>query len=1104
MTDSETGVHIWEEDVVIPTYGVGEPNKNPMFLEKRVYQGSSGVVYPYPVIDSISDEKEDRTWRAVYLENEYLKVMVLPELGGRVQMALDKTNGYHFVYHNRVIKPALVGLAGPWISGGIEFNWPQHHRPSTYLPTEYTITGNADGSKTLWVAETERMSRMRSRIGFTLHPHRAVLELRVHLYNGTPEPKTFLWWANPAVAVNGDYQSVFPPDVHAVMDHGKRDVSTFPIATGTYYKVDYSPGTDISRYKNIPVPTSYMAYHSDYDFVGGYDHGRRAGLLHVADHHVSPGKKQWTWGCGDFGRRWDRHLTDEDGPYFELMCGVFTDNQPDFSWLMPFEEKSFVQNFLPYKDIGVVKNASAAAAISLDVRDGKAVLGVYVTSPDDLTIRLTDGGETVYEESLVLTPARALTAEVAVSGPPEAVRLALLDLDGREFLAYQPAPEAAPDIPAPAEAALPPEEIATVEELYLTGLHLEQYRHATYRPEDYYGEALRRDPGDARSNTAMGRLLYRQGRFAEAEAHFRRAIARLTRRNPNPYDGEAFYHLGLALRMQGRHEEAYDAFYKATWNAAWQAAGFFAMARLASGSRLHEALEFVGRSLERNARNHKARHLLIALRRRLGRGADAEAAANRALALDPLNAGALYSRTLLSPDPERREQFERVMRGDIGNYIELALDYHRAGLLHEARDVLQHGLDTGATRPPGGYRDPMAVYLLGWFAWEAGDANTARARFREASALPPDYGFPNRLEDMLALEAALKANPEDARAWYYLGNFYYGVRRHEDAIAAWERARDLDPGFPTARRNLALAYVNVRGEEEAAWRELEAAFNADPSDARVLYEWDQLAKRMNHDAAGRLARLEAYPALVDARDDLNIEHVTLLNRLGRHEDALARLARRSFHPWEGGEGKVTGQYALALVEFAKNALSDGRPEEAIQRLEQAMTYPENLGEGKLAGATENDIHYWLGMARRAMGDEAAARAAFDLATRGDAEPASALYYYDQPPDRIFYQGLALRALGREDEARARFQRLLDYGEAHMDDDVRIDYFAVSLPDFLVFEDDLNRRNRVHCHYLIGLGALGLGDTAHAIKAFDAALALDENHMGAATHRSVGH
>jgi hypothetical protein len=312
QSGAEFQVRVWEEVIEIPTYGVGEPDKNPMFLEKRVYQGSSGKVYPYPVIDKIQDEKKLQAYRLVLLENEYLHIEIMPEIGGRIYRAIDKTNGYDFVYYNRVIKPALVGLTGPWISGGIEFNWPQHHRPNTFGPVEYSIKHNLDGSKTVWISEIDRMYGTKMVAGFTLYPGKAYLEIHAQLYNRTPEPQTFLWWANPAVPVNEHTQSVFPPDVHAVSDHGKRDVSRFPIATGTYYKVDYSSGVDISWYKNIPVPTSYMAYQSSYNFVGGYDHALHAGMLHVANHHISPGKKQWTWGSGEFGKAWDRNLTDED------------------------------------------------------------------------------------------------------------------------------------------------------------------------------------------------------------------------------------------------------------------------------------------------------------------------------------------------------------------------------------------------------------------------------------------------------------------------------------------------------------------------------------------------------------------------------------------------------------------------------------------------------------------------------------------------------------------------------------------------------------------------------------------------------------------------
>ena len=188
-------VKVWEEDILLPTYGIGKPEKNPMFLEKRVYQGSSGVVYPYPVIEKIEDTCEDKSYHAVYLENEYIKVMILPELGGRVQMAYDKIKQRHFIYYNHVIKPALVGLTGPWISGGIEFNWPQHHRPSTYAPVDYLLKENPDGSCTVHLSEIDKMYGTKGMASITLYPGKAYIEIKGRLYNNTDLPQTFLWWA---------------------------------------------------------------------------------------------------------------------------------------------------------------------------------------------------------------------------------------------------------------------------------------------------------------------------------------------------------------------------------------------------------------------------------------------------------------------------------------------------------------------------------------------------------------------------------------------------------------------------------------------------------------------------------------------------------------------------------------------------------------------------------------------------------------------------------------------------------------------------------------------------------------------------------------------
>ncbi|HZG83687.1 DUF5107 domain-containing protein [Paenibacillus sp.] len=1098
-------VSVWEEKVDIPTYEVGKPDKNPMFLEKRVYQGSSGKVYPLPVIDSIEDEKRPKSYRIVFLENEYVQIQIMPELGGRIYRALDKTNGYDFVYYNRVIKPALVGLTGPWISGGIEFNWPQHHRPNTFGPTECAIAENDDGSATVWISEVDRMYGTKGMAGFTLYPGKAYLEIRGQLFNRTEQPQTFLWWANPAVAVNDETQSIFPPDVNAVFDHGKRDVSRFPIATGTYYKVDYSAGVDISRYKNIPVPTSYMAYKSDFDFVGGYDYGKEAGILHVANHHIAPGKKQWTWGHGDFGRAWDRNLTEEDGPYIELMTGVYTDNQPDFTWLQPYEEKTFKQYFMPYKKLGQVKNATIDAAVYFELQDGKAICKAYATGvQDDARIVLRTEDRTWIDERAALSPERTFEREIDVPGGLEAHRftLTVYDRDGRALVSYTPKKPDVEPIPESAKPIDAPEALPNNEALYLAGLHLEQYRHATRSPEPYYLEGLKRDPGDIRINNAYGLLLLRRGRFAEAESRFREAVRTATRHNPNPYDGEPHFNLALALKYQGRLEEAYAAAYKSVWSGAWQDKGYFLLAQLdAMAGRWETALEHVERSLMRNYRNPLARNLKTAALRKLGRRAEAEREAEAAQTIDIGDFGSRFERLLLAEAAgderlaaERRAQFESLLRGDVFNYLALAQQLLSAGLYDETIRLM----DLAPEGPAGIY--PMTLYYRGYAAGQANDAAGEAADYKAAQAAPPDYCFPNALTDVVVLERAANADADDAKARYYLGNLLYDKGRAEEAIALWEASARLNDAFPTVHRNLALAYYNKLGEAERARAALERAFALNAEDARVLFELDQLYQKIGRSPEERLAFLDQYRPVVERRDDLFTEFVKLHNTASRHEEALAMLLSRRFHPWEGGEGKVTSQYVLALVELAKAGIRGGKHAEAAVLLERAFVYPDNLGEGKLAGAQENHIHYWLGAAYEGMGDLEKARQAWSAAAVGLDEPTSAMYYNDQPPEMIYYQGLALGKLGETERAKGKFNKLVDYGERHLFQSLAIDYFAVSLPDFLVFDENLDRKNEIHCRFMLALGYAGLGRKADAGEQYRKVLELEPSHQGARFHR----
>ena len=630
-------------------------------------------------------------------------------------------------------------------------------------------------------------------------------------------------------------------------------------------------------------------------------------------------------------------------------------------------------------------------------------------------------------------------------------------------------------IPDSAEAALLPEQIKTNEQLYLTGLHLEQYRHATWLATDYYEEALRRDPNDIRCLNALGLWYIRKGRFSRAEDYLRKAVKLSMKRNPNPYEGEPLYNLALALKYQGKLDEAYERFWKATWNKAWADAGYFEAAKISvKQSRFEDALDEINRCLDNNWHNHKARALKAAILRKLEMNDEALALIDESLSFDAFNYGCRYEKYLIKQDERELTEMKEMLRKSSQNYDELALDYQAAGLDTEAEAIWNIAISEGAV-------SPMTYYYMG--------------RYDEAAHADLSYCFPNRAEDIIALEAAKRLSPADAHAPYLLGCLYYAARQYDLAIENWELSARLDPKFPTVWRNLALGRFNKQDRQQEALEYMERAFSLDENDERILMELDQLRKRLHHSHQERLTFLQKYPELIQRRDDLVLEEITLLNQTGRYEEAMQKLDAHIFHPWEGGEGKVSAQYQICRVELAKQALTRRDFEGAVRLLSECLDYPHHLGEGKLYGAQENDFHYLLGLAYEGMGDMETTRKYWEEATKGPQEPAAAMYYNDAKPDKIFYQGLALYKLGREGEAHGRFYRLINYGKQHIFEKQIMDYFAVSLPDLLIWEDSLDTKNLIHCKYMLALGYLGLGDNEHAQKYLAEVEALDNNHQG---------
>jgi tetratricopeptide (TPR) repeat protein len=1084
-------VTVTEVDEVIPTYLSGPPDPNPMFYFGGASQGAQGRIYPYPLYNNLTNRKADQTYRLVYLENEYVKVGVIPELGGKLFSAVDKTNHYDFVYHQHVIKPALIGLIGAWMSGGIEWNIPHHHRATTFLPVQYRTDENADGSKTVWVGELEVRQRMRWAVGYTLRPGSSILECRVRILNRTPLVNTMLAFANVAVNANDNYQIIFPPSTQYVAYHFKRDFAAWPIATTRYNGADFTAGVDVSWYKNHFLANSMFAWNYQDDFFAGYDHGKEAGTMSVADHHIIPGKKFWTWGNGPRGRVWDHILTDNDGPYVELMVGAYSDNQPDYSWLQPFEARSFEMHWYPFRDIGGVKNANLDAAVNLEVKDGEAKFGFCTTQAHAAaTVRVTAPGQVLLERQISIDPGHPFVGRVAVpAGVDEHDVRATLLADSRELVAYSPVRLAPMAMPTPVTPPPPPAEIKTDEELDLVGQRIDQFHDPLHDPDIYWQEAIRRDPGDVQAHLGLGLVDLRCARFPSAEQHFRQALARLTAQYTTPKNAEPYYYLGVALKAEGRMDEAFDAFYKAAWSQEWRAPAYFSLAEIAAGrGDFRAALDLVERSLDANALNVRGYGLKAALLRHLGRPAEAKAALALAeIKTDPLDVRLMAEAWLLAPGPATAGPLFATLHQFDATAQETASEYLDAGLYQDGFDLLRQEVASAGDSKVS----PMVYYYLGELAEKLGQASGYRQLAAQQS---PDYVFPFQSEAIAVLRHAIAANPRDARARYYLGNLLFDWQPAE-AVALWEQSAALDPGFPIVWRNLAQAYAhsgNADGRARAI-AALEKAVALSDAYPTHFAELDQLYSADGQPAEKRLALLERHQASVVKNDEALASLVRLKTFAGKPGEAIALLQGHTFNIWEGGTRFDTGaawtdaHWVRGLQHF-----DAGEYREALADFQAARQYPDNLRVDRDDGAERAELDYWTGCALQKLGDDAGAREAWtraaEPAAAAGARPGGFAEPLDQRGNRKYYQALALQRLGQADRAALLRRDLAALGAAPPDPEG-----AERLPPSM---QPSPHARAAMSHYVAGLGYAALGDGSRARAEFVAALAASPDDLDA--------
>ncbi len=1001
------GVRAWQGTLELPTYALGEEDPNPPF--PLIVRHS---IYPYTMLDDLTDRLENKTYRALYLENEFLKAIILPDLGGRLYSLYDKTSKREVFYRSNVVKYGLVALRGAWVSGGIEFNFPDGHTVVTVSPVASTILRNSDGSATVVVGDVDQVTGMHWEVALTLRPGDGRLDQRVKLFNATELTSLYWFWANAAVPATEDMQFVFP--MREAYPHARWPVHTYP----NYESVDYS------RYKNIRQPTSLFGRQVHRNFFGAYYRDSDCGVVHVADFREVPGKKLWSWGMAGDGLIWTDLLTDRDGPYNEIQSGRY-ETQLNYEFMTPHRVESWTEYWYPVRGLGggilEATNELALNAVIVQASGQKMgrveIMLCPVVEISGVKVRLKSGTRVILEfgpvslKPLIPTtfkvPLKEIETKIQSSSEPGAI--VEVESSTGQILAHWSASDPVdrnPDFVPAAGSPEPkekPTERMTVDELFLRGVEQEKSGWAEVAAGTYEA-VLKRDSGHIPALLKLAMRHYRAADFRGAETLIRRALDR------NGIDPAAQYAAGIVYKASERWNLASDAFWTALHYGGPAGPAYAQLGEIAIRQKDYEAAaRLLQKALSYNSDDALTLADLGVALRLGGNKEKAARAASRAVEDMPLLPFALAERAKITrareTQPSSAEDSQlawtQVAGPNVETYLEIAAWYGRLGDFASSDEVLQAAIK----EVPSGSSAPMVYYYLASNAQREGRAQAADEFGRQAASAPHEKISPHRLSDAQVLLEAIERNPFDGQAPYFLGNFLFAYSRYDDAAKAWLQAQSKGFEYSVLARNLGIYAWRVKSDPTAAARYYETAIRLAPSDYRLYVDLDRIYLQLN-DTASRVKLLSNAPPQILERDTVRMRRVLLLVEQQQYEEALKLLTGHRFKPWEGGE-IVRQMYVLAQLEQGKQKFHAGDAAGAEKAFLQATEYPTNLGVGKPADPHDTEALYWLGEALNAQGKTRAAQQAWsDAAAEGRGGAGTSK----------LFTGLALRKLRRSVEA----------------------------------------------------------------------------------------
>jgi tetratricopeptide (TPR) repeat protein len=923
-------VRIFEEQKTLKTYPFSDPNPIP-----NVSNGSK--IYPYFKFDGYSDEGQKMSWKIIGLENEYIQVFVLPEIGGKVWGAVEKSTGNEFIYKNEVIKFRNIAMRGPWTSGGIELNFGIiGHSPSTASKVDYMYRDNEDGSVSCFVGNLDLPSRTFWRVEVRLMADKAFFETHTMWYNPTSLTQSYYNWMTAAAATSDGLEFFFPGTLY--LKHSGEP---------KLWPVD-SEGRNLSFYKNndFGPSKSYHVAGSLHDFFGGYFHDLEFGFGHWSPYEEMPGQKLWLWALSRSGGIWEDLLTDTDGQYIEFQAGRLfnqyspgTDENPVRQvGFPPYATDQWKEFWFPFKDIKGMTDATAYGVLNVTKENDVVTIGINALQNLHDTLIVRNNYNIIHKELLQLTPMEVFTQEIqnTQDGEIEVIvgnNKLHYSSNKDSLLLKRPFKQTKDDLLSDRQRLINEGQDA---------MNFREYEKAIM----VFHQVLDLDPSDREALLSLSEIHFRRAEYDKSLDFVSKALIQ------NTYDGRANYLAGISFQQKDDAVNALESFGWAARSMEYRSAAYAHMAKLyIKMGRYEKANEYVQKSLDFNRYNIPAHELGI-IAKRLNKQ-DNRKHISDLQKTDPLNHLSRYEEFLADRSEENKNNFRKFITNEFPEetYLELALNYHTLGLNKQASDILTMG--------PGSIKNDLWRSYLNRVA----DPSLSMELLSNCVDSNADFVFPYRPESIKMLEWA-RSKQSSWKLDYYLALAYAGLNRMPEASDILMKLEDIPDYwvFYLARVNLVHGFTSTQKERDILKAHSLASEN--------WRSWNAMIQFYLDDSQSDVAATHAKKAYKKFPHNYTLVflYAKALLEIGEYSQCINILKNIQILPFEGAN-ESRRIYEEAHIRLALELIYKQKYKGSVKVLLDALKWPENIGVGKPYDPEQRKTELLLAYCYEKMGQE---------------------------------------------------------------------------------------------------------------------------------------